>query len=357
MKIFISGSRSINKLPQQVKSKLDNMIKSKHEILVGDAIGVDKLVRDYFQEKQYPNVSVYYTGQPRTQIPPQWNQIKIKPQNNISGRDYFTLKDIQMTEDCDIAFAIHDGKSKGTQANIDRATSIGKTTVVFNTETEKFMSNNVQPKTKLLKYKHPFAEEPEQLKVTVAQYMAYGKGIDSIGKMAIETTTTDGEPYSRLTTNITGPLFGAGQNIILPKNTAIIDTNNNPGIEELLQKTKLAKPYLMPNGQPIKVASGYCTYPIYKFDENELCQYDPRGYAEYSIDYDKKIKQLQQQGYKTLDDIFDKASQESKQTTRPLPDCPEENPDYEEWDDYDDDWRPGDAPWKAPGMSPSDFVL
>ena len=22
----------------------------------------------------------------------------------------------------------------------------------------------------------------------------------------------------------------------------------------------------------------------------------------------------------------------------------------------DDDWQPGDAPWNAPGMSPSDFI-
>ena len=25
-------------------------------------------------------------------------------------------------------------------------------------------------------------------------------------------------------------------------------------------------------------------------------------------------------------------------------------------DDYIDDWRPGDAPWNAPGMSVSDFI-
>lgn len=28
----------------------------------------------------------------------------------------------------------------------------------------------------------------------------------------------------------------------------------------------------------------------------------------------------------------------------------------QEWDDGPDEWRPGDAPWKAPGMSVSDFI-
>lgn len=31
-----------------------------------------------------------------------------------------------------------------------------------------------------------------------------------------------------------------------------------------------------------------------------------------------------------------------------------------DWDDWEDDsnseWRPGDAPWNAPGMSVSDFI-
>ena len=30
--------------------------------------------------------------------------------------------------------------------------------------------------------------------------------------------------------------------------------------------------------------------------------------------------------------------------------------DEYEVDDRDSDWRPGDSPWTAPGMSPSDFI-
>lgn len=30
--------------------------------------------------------------------------------------------------------------------------------------------------------------------------------------------------------------------------------------------------------------------------------------------------------------------------------------EYETLDDRDSDWRPGDAPWRAPGMSVSDFI-
>lgn len=329
MKIFISGSRNINKLPKQVEEKLNDIIDNRHQVLVGDATGVDKLVRDYLQQNQYSNVSVYYTGQPRTQIPPQWNQVNVPPQKGVTGRDHFTLKDIEMTKDCDIAFAIHDGKSKGTQANIDRTVAMGKTTIVFNAETQKFLSSNVQPKSKIktLEYQHPFAEKPEQLRLTVAQYMPYGKGIDSLGKLAIEATSLDGEPYTRITTNVTGQLFG--NNIILPKNTAIIDTNNNTSIETALKKAKLAQPYLTPQGTPITVSSGFCQYPVYKFDEKELRQYDPKGYDEYSKDYDKKTEELKQQGYQTLDDIFNR-TQSTKPRTRPLPTYSDENPNNQQ---------------------------
>lgn len=77
-------------------------------------------------------------------------------------------------------------------------------------------------------------------------------------------------PYSRITVNI--------DEFVDPEYTgllAAIDTNNNPDITKFLESNNLAK-------FTGKVAiSGYCTYPIYKFDENALREASPESFEEH----------------------------------------------------------------------------
>ena len=47
MKFFISGSKSISKLPEKAKSLLDEHIALGTEFLVGDCYGVDAVVQKY----------------------------------------------------------------------------------------------------------------------------------------------------------------------------------------------------------------------------------------------------------------------------------------------------------------------
>lgn len=77
-------------------------------------------------------------------------------------------------------------------------------------------------------------------------------------------------PYSRITVNI--------DEFVDPEYTgliAAIDTNNNPDITKFLESNNLAK-------FTGKVAtSGYCTYPIYKFDENALRESCPELFEKH----------------------------------------------------------------------------
>ena len=59
MKVFISGSKSISALPEEVKSLLDSYIDTGAEILVGDCYGVHAAVQMYLDSKGYSNVTVY----------------------------------------------------------------------------------------------------------------------------------------------------------------------------------------------------------------------------------------------------------------------------------------------------------
>lgn len=64
------------------------------------------------------------------------------------------------------------------------------------------------------------------------------------------------EPFAILTVNL--PEW------TLPNNIAFVDTNNCPWAEKFISDNKLGKP------TGIKAASGYCTYPQYRFDMEKL---------------------------------------------------------------------------------------
>jgi precorrin-6B methylase 2 len=43
--VFIGGSRDISRLPEEAKKRLENIIASKHRIIVGDAKGTDTAIQ------------------------------------------------------------------------------------------------------------------------------------------------------------------------------------------------------------------------------------------------------------------------------------------------------------------------
>ena len=128
MKVFISGSKSISKLPEEVKSLLDTFIATDAEILVGDCYGVDAAVQMYLDSKGYSNVIVYCSGEtPRNNFVTGAKVCSCaEAAKGLTGREFHYVKDIQMANDCDQAIMIWDGKSKGTGENIRRIKELKK---------------------------------------------------------------------------------------------------------------------------------------------------------------------------------------------------------------------------------------
>ncbi len=125
--IFISGSSSIHELNDNAKASLNEIIRRNIPVLIGDCYGVDSLVQRYFHEHNYNNVTVYYVGSfPRCHF----IEFKKKDCNDLvtneTGREFYAVKDIQMTEDCQGALMLWDGKSKGTENNIERCKKLNK---------------------------------------------------------------------------------------------------------------------------------------------------------------------------------------------------------------------------------------
>ncbi len=125
MKVFISGSKSLNKtgrdwsLPESVRVTLDTIMSEEDEILIGDCWGADTRVQEYLNVAKYKKVTVYSSGshpKMRSNVG-QWEEKRFSP----NGRTPYVFrieKDFHMAEDCDYGVTIWDGSSKGTFINM-----------------------------------------------------------------------------------------------------------------------------------------------------------------------------------------------------------------------------------------------
>ncbi|MBR1600124.1 MAG: hypothetical protein IJ677_00945 [Alphaproteobacteria bacterium] len=141
MRIFISGSIGINKLPASVIKKIDSIIAKNFIVLIGDAKGVDLAVQKYLFKKKYKNVEVYYAGDNIRHNVGDWRTKGVLAKNNEKGRDLYTLKDVEMAKEADYGLMIWDGESKGTLNNIQLMNKLNKK---FFVALDGLIVNNVQ---------------------------------------------------------------------------------------------------------------------------------------------------------------------------------------------------------------------
>lgn len=141
MKVFISGSISISKLPMSVMKKIDSIISKHFMVLIGDAKGIDLAVQKYLFEKKYENVQVYYSGDNIRHNVGDWKTKGIIAKNNEKGRNLYTLKDVEMAEESDYGLMVWDGESKGTLNNIRLMNKLNKK---FFVALDGLIVNNVQ---------------------------------------------------------------------------------------------------------------------------------------------------------------------------------------------------------------------
>ncbi len=116
--VFVSGSRSLTTLTPDATSALDRLMGEGANILIGDAHGADRLAQQYLAQANYDRVQVFHIGD--------------APRNNegfptvkVEGSRQ-TDKDAYMAQQATEGLALWDGKSPGTQQNIDRV----QTTVI-----------------------------------------------------------------------------------------------------------------------------------------------------------------------------------------------------------------------------------
>jgi len=149
--VFISGSISIKKLPQEVISSIKKIIENKIHILVGDADGIDTLVQNFCLQENYTNLTVYsISAMPRYKASEAFNFKHIFPDESIKKeRARQQEKDKAMTLDSEFTFVIWDGKSKGSYANLLRALENNKKIKAYNNLTKSFLEQANINKTEI----------------------------------------------------------------------------------------------------------------------------------------------------------------------------------------------------------------
>lgn len=136
--IFISGSMHIKNIDNLVIARINNIIGSGYNIIIGDADGVDSSIQEYLHAKGVKSVTVYCTGESARNNIGNWILNRIQTDEKPNTRAYFTAKDISMAKDCDFGLMIWDSKSTGTLSNILELLSLNKNSLVFVNKIKKF---------------------------------------------------------------------------------------------------------------------------------------------------------------------------------------------------------------------------
>lgn len=150
-KVFVSGSSKTQdktseyyykELPKGVREALDQRIKNKDTIIVGDAPGIDRQVQDYLKKKHYKNVEVYSPGtEPRYLANKKWKNNLIDSSEFEPGSpEWLAKKDKEMSKAADegIAVILPNG-SQATRNNIRRLIDENKGVSVYQLKDNRYL--------------------------------------------------------------------------------------------------------------------------------------------------------------------------------------------------------------------------
>ena len=136
--VFIGGSRRLGRMNGELSRRLDNIVRNRLRVLVGDANGFDRAAQVYLAEKQYGLVVVYCTaGKCRNNVGG-WTVHAVDFHGRDRGREFYTAKDDAMLRDAEYGFFAWDGKSQGTLRNIRKMADQGKPSAVYVSTIKRF---------------------------------------------------------------------------------------------------------------------------------------------------------------------------------------------------------------------------
>lgn len=138
--VFIAGSISISHLHEKVQERINNIVSSDLNVVVGDADGADTSIQECLRAYHASKVTVYCTGEaPRNNIA-NWPVHHVQSKARAKSRAFFTAKDIEMAKNSDFGLMVWDCKSTGTLSNVIELLKAKKKSVVFVNKNKDFVT-------------------------------------------------------------------------------------------------------------------------------------------------------------------------------------------------------------------------
>ncbi len=152
-KVFISGSMRIKNLDANILERINNILESKFQVIVGDADGVDSSIQEYLVVKKSSSVIVYCSGSAPRNNYGNWDIKTVKTNLGPGSRAFYTAKDVEMADDCDYGFMVWDTKSTGTLSNAIELLKRKKMALVYINKAKEFLTlKQIDDIEKLISY-------------------------------------------------------------------------------------------------------------------------------------------------------------------------------------------------------------
>lgn len=140
--VFISGTSKLQDksstyyrkgLPDPIKKEIDDYIRDKKKIIVGDAPGLDTAVQEYLAEKGYKKVVVYGTDYTRTNKGKWKEHISDGSQYEEGSSEWHKVKDKAMQDDAmsGLAVVLENGGAGATRKNVEALVSQNKKVKIY----------------------------------------------------------------------------------------------------------------------------------------------------------------------------------------------------------------------------------
>jgi adenine-specific DNA-methyltransferase len=138
-KVFIGGSRTIIKLNDAVRARLDEIVAKGHAILIGDAIGAERAIQTYLNTKGYRKVEVHYCEERPKYNLGGWKSRRVRADPPAGREEHEAARDRAMAAEADYGLILWNGESIETLLNIRRLAAGGKHVQVYLSPIRKFI--------------------------------------------------------------------------------------------------------------------------------------------------------------------------------------------------------------------------
>jgi len=171
--VFIAGSLSIKRLDARFVEKLDKIVGSKYDVVVGDADGADASIQQALLDRGAASVTVYCSGsRPRNNLG-DWPVRTVDSASAPGSRAFFTAKDIEMAKAADYGLMMWDAKSTGTLSNVIELLKRARTSRVFVNKEKQFLTvSNLDTLSALIQLMSAGAREKAEQKIGLSRKMA-----------------------------------------------------------------------------------------------------------------------------------------------------------------------------------------